>query len=110
MTGNILHGASDHNYLFNSRRLMEVRGVQYAWETMGPYIGVCAFISYARLFPVLTSPQLSKASASAPRVLARIARAPGTVLLEVTKEAISEGLLDSCLVATVMLVCGHNID
>ena len=61
-------------------------------------------------FPVLTSPQLSKASASAPRVLARIARAPGTVLLEVTKEAISEGLLDSCLVATVMLVCGHNID
>ncbi|KAI0792318.1 hypothetical protein C8Q75DRAFT_804718 [Abortiporus biennis] len=75
-----------------SRRIMEVKGVQYAWTPMDGFI--C----------------LSKVQSSAPRVLARIARAPNTVLLELTREAIQIGLLEPCLVAAVMFVCGHNID
>ena len=54
--------------------------------------------------------QLYKVNSSAPRVLARIARVPNTVMLELTQEAIHLGLLEASLVATVMLSCGHNID
>ncbi|CAL1699285.1 unnamed protein product [Somion occarium] len=75
-----------------TRRLMEVRGIEYAWAPMDGFI--CLY----------------KVSSSAPRVLARIARAPAMVILEVTADAVSGGLLEPCLVATVMFVCGHNID
>ncbi|OCH85763.1 hypothetical protein OBBRIDRAFT_821391 [Obba rivulosa] len=75
-----------------SRRTMEVRGTQYAWAPMEGFI--CLY----------------KAQSSAPRVLARIARAPTMVLLELTQEAIQLSLLEPALVATVMFVCGHNID
>ncbi|KAH8101187.1 hypothetical protein BXZ70DRAFT_891932 [Cristinia sonorae] len=75
-----------------SRREVEIRGVLYAWVPMDGFI--CLY----------------KAHATAPRVLARIARAPTTVLLELTQEALQADLLESCVVATVMFVCGHNID
>ena len=35
---------------------------------------------------------------------------PSMVLLELTQEALQTSLLEPCLVATVMFVCGHNID
>ncbi|KAI0346686.1 hypothetical protein BDW22DRAFT_793075 [Trametopsis cervina] len=75
-----------------SVRTMEVRGVRYAWAPMDTFI--CLY----------------KTQTSAPKVLARVARAPNTVLLEVTQEAMQLGLLEPCLVATVLFVCGHNID
>ncbi|KAI0656956.1 hypothetical protein C8Q70DRAFT_920493 [Cubamyces menziesii] len=74
------------------RRIMEVRGVQYAWSPVGDF--VC----------------LSKVNSTAPRVLARIARVPNNVVLELTQEVMQAGLLEPCLVATVMICCGHNID
>ena len=54
--------------------------------------------------------QLYKVNSSAPRVLARIARVPNTVILELTQEAMQLGLLEPSLIATVLLSCGHNID
>lgn len=58
----------------------------------------------------ILSVQLYRTQTSAPKVLARVARAPSAVLLELTQEAIQLGLLEPCLVATVLFVCGHNID
>lgn len=51
-----------------------------------------------------------KLNSSAPRVLARIARVPNSVMVELTSEAVQLGLLEPALVATVMLSCGHHID
>ncbi|KAI0696839.1 hypothetical protein BC835DRAFT_1271447 [Cytidiella melzeri] len=75
-----------------STRLMEIRGVHYAWAPIDGFI--CLY----------------RTQTSAPKVLARIARAPTTVLLEVTQEAVQLSLLEPCLVATVLFVCGHNIE
>ncbi|KAI0739070.1 hypothetical protein C8Q80DRAFT_1113074 [Daedaleopsis nitida] len=75
-----------------SRRIMEIHGVQYAWAPMDGFI--CMY----------------KLHSSAPRVLARIIRIPSTVTLEMTQEAMQLGLLEPALVATVLLSCGHNID
>ncbi|KAI0078326.1 hypothetical protein K474DRAFT_1594242 [Panus rudis PR-1116 ss-1] len=75
-----------------SRRKMEVRGVIYAWKPMDGFI--CLY----------------KVNSTAPRILARIARAPSMVLLEMTQEALGLNLLEPCLVSTVLLVCGHNLD
>ncbi|KAJ3479222.1 hypothetical protein NLI96_g9211 [Meripilus lineatus] len=73
------------------RRYIEVGGVRYAWKPDHSFI--CLYDT--------TSP--------APIVLARIARARGEILLEVITEAIRR-LLEPCIVATAMLVCGQNID
>ena len=59
---------------------------------------------------VPTCVQMYKVNSSAPRVLARIARIPNAVMVELTQEAMTLGLLEPALVATVMLSCGHNID
>ncbi|KAI0739067.1 hypothetical protein C8Q80DRAFT_1113006 [Daedaleopsis nitida] len=75
-----------------SHRIMEVRGVQYAWAPMQGFL--CMY----------------KANSSAPRILARITRIPNTVVLEMTQEAMQLNLLEPALVATVMLSCGSNID
>ena len=91
---------------------MEVRGVQYAWSPVGDFVCVRQPI-YVRVIRrlELTSPaQLSKVNSTAPRVLARIARVPNNVVLELTQEVMQAGLLEPCLVATVMICCGHNID
>ncbi|KAI0720753.1 hypothetical protein C8T65DRAFT_735693 [Cerioporus squamosus] len=75
-----------------SRRVMEVRGVQYAWAPMQGFI--CMY----------------KVNTSAPRVLGRIARVPNSVTLELTQEAMQLNLLEPALVATVLLSCGASID
>ncbi|KAL6300387.1 hypothetical protein BKA93DRAFT_740620 [Sparassis latifolia] len=74
------------------KRKMQVGGVQYAWSPIDGFI--CMY----------------KSQATAPRVLARIARGANTVLLELTQEALQLGLLEPAIVATVMFICGHNID
>ncbi|KAI0760118.1 hypothetical protein C8Q74DRAFT_1220865 [Fomes fomentarius] len=75
-----------------SRRIMEVRGVQYAWAPMQGFI--CMY----------------KVNTTAPRVLARIARMPNVVVLDMTQEAMQLSLLEPALVAAAMLSCGSNID
>ncbi|KAH9836321.1 uncharacterized protein C8Q71DRAFT_797099 [Rhodofomes roseus] len=74
-----------------SKRVMNVAGVPYAWSPAEGYI--CLY----------------KLQSTAPRVLARIGRAQD-VTLEMTQEGMQLGLLEACLVATVLLTCGHNID
>ncbi|KAH9933053.1 uncharacterized protein B0H18DRAFT_985309 [Fomitopsis serialis] len=74
-----------------SKRVMTIAGVQYAWSPIEGFI--CLY----------------KLQSTAPRVLARIGRAQD-VTLEMTQEAMQLGLLEACLVATVLLTCGHNVD
>ncbi len=54
--------------------------------------------------------QMYKVNTTAPRVLARIARMPNVVVLDMTQEAMQLSLLEPALVAAVMLSCGSNID
>ncbi|KAI0642595.1 hypothetical protein C8Q79DRAFT_929010 [Trametes meyenii] len=75
-----------------SRRVMEFQGVKYAWAPMEGFI--CLY----------------KVQTAAPKVLARVARIPNAVMLDITQEAMQAGMLEPCLVATVMLCAGHNID
>ncbi|KAJ7636478.1 hypothetical protein FB45DRAFT_1024597 [Roridomyces roridus] len=74
-------------------RIMKVAGEKYIWA---PRKGAIY------LYP---------AGTSTPELLARIIRAAnGTISLEITPSAISAGLLETCVVATVLLQCGHKID
>lgn len=84
----------------------------YAWTPIDGFICVRALRASHSDRSNLTDvyPQLYKVNSTAPRVLARVARGQNMVLLEITSEAMNLGLLESCMVATVMLTCGHNID
>ncbi|RPD75459.1 hypothetical protein L226DRAFT_462090 [Lentinus tigrinus ALCF2SS1-7] len=75
-----------------SRRVMEVNGVKYAWAPMQGFI--CMY----------------KVNTSTPRVLCRIARVPNSVTLELSQEAMQLSLLEPALVATVLLSSGASID
>ncbi|OSX61086.1 hypothetical protein POSPLADRAFT_1034605 [Postia placenta MAD-698-R-SB12] len=75
-----------------SKRIMQIGGVQYAWSPIEGFI--CLY----------------KLQSTAPRVLARIARLQSSILLDMTPEAMQLGLLEPCVVATVIFTCGHNID
>ncbi|KAJ6528274.1 hypothetical protein DFH09DRAFT_935328 [Mycena vulgaris] len=76
-----------------SHRVMKVSGQQYIWAPQKSTI--C-------LYP---------AGTETPELLARICRGDdGTVSLELTSTAVTAGLLETCVVATVLLQCGHKID
>ena len=51
-----------------------------------------------------------KLHSPAPRVLARVARTPNMITVDITQEALQLHLLEPTLVATVLLSCGANID
>ena len=83
------------------------------WKDLSAYVRVGRrplWQSWKQADGDYTGSQMSKVNSSAPRVLARIARIPNTVMLEMTQEAMQLGLLEPALVATVMLSCGHHID
>ncbi|KAJ7155087.1 hypothetical protein C8R46DRAFT_1196635 [Mycena filopes] len=76
-----------------SHRVMKVNDRQYIWA------------------PQKTTICLYPAGTRTPELLARILRSEeGTVSLELTSTAVSAGLLETCVVATVLLQCGHKID
>ncbi|KAJ6603581.1 hypothetical protein DFH09DRAFT_1019444 [Mycena vulgaris] len=76
-----------------SHRVMKVNGQHYIWAPQKSTI--C-------LYPAATP---------TPELLARICRGDdGTVSLELTSTAVAAGLLETCVVATVLLQCGHKID
>ncbi|KAJ7617143.1 hypothetical protein FB45DRAFT_756839 [Roridomyces roridus] len=76
-----------------SHRTMKVMDKKYVWAPR--HGAIC-------LYP---------AGTSTPELLAQIRRGEdGTVTLELLKSAVDAGLLDICVVATVMLQCGRNID
>ncbi|KAJ7292168.1 hypothetical protein C8J57DRAFT_223567 [Mycena rebaudengoi] len=77
----------------SSHRTMKLNGQEFIWAPQKSTI--C-------LYP---------AGTATPELLARICRAEdGTVSLELTSAAISGGLLETSVVATVLLQCGHKID
>ncbi|KAJ7148549.1 hypothetical protein C8R43DRAFT_889075 [Mycena crocata] len=49
-------------------------------------------------------------TATQPEIFGRITRGQGTVTLELTGEAIHQGILEPAVVATFLLQCGRNID
>lgn len=51
-----------------------------------------------------------KVHSTAPRILARVARMPNMITLDITQDALQLGLLEPAIVATVLLSCGANID
>ncbi|KAJ6459150.1 hypothetical protein C8R47DRAFT_1328057 [Mycena vitilis] len=76
-----------------SHRIMKVNGQQYIWAPQKSTI--C-------LYPAGTPNA---------ELLARIARGEdGTVSLELTPTVVKAGLVETCVVATVLLQCGHKID
>ncbi|KAF7318820.1 hypothetical protein HMN09_00217300 [Mycena chlorophos] len=74
-----------------SYRMMTVRGTQYKWVPENQYINL-----YSR--------------SSTPQFYGRISRGEGSVVLEVTGDAMQNGLLDAIVTAAVILQCGSNID
>ncbi|KAF7342248.1 hypothetical protein MVEN_01812800 [Mycena venus] len=76
-----------------SHRTMRVNEQNYFWKPQKT--AIC-------LYPAGKPPS---------ELLARISRRQdGTVCLEITAAAITDGLLETCVVATVLLQCGHKID
>ncbi|KAJ7126346.1 hypothetical protein C8R44DRAFT_874699 [Mycena epipterygia] len=72
-------------------RTMTIRGFEYTWAPDNQYINLCS-------------------AGISPQFLGRISRGEETVVIEVTPDAIQLGLLDTIVVVTVLLQCGHNID
>ncbi|KAF9058527.1 hypothetical protein BDP27DRAFT_1240773 [Rhodocollybia butyracea] len=83
--------ARDWLCLTPDARTMRIQGVNYTWTPQGTYINMYS-----------TDP--------APVFLARISRGHGTIMLDLTNQAIQLGLLNACLIATVVMQCGKNID
>ncbi|KAJ7687908.1 hypothetical protein B0H17DRAFT_938946 [Mycena rosella] len=76
-----------------SHRIMKVNGLQYIWAPQKSTI--C-------LYP---------AGTPTPELLGRICKGDdGIVSLELTSSAVAAGLLETCVVATVLLQCGRKID
>lgn len=75
-----------------SAREMDVRGMRYVWA------------------PVDKSINLYTGASSGPTFLAKLTRGPTFITLELTPDALQLGLLDSIVVATLLLQCGRNID
>ncbi|KAJ7605190.1 hypothetical protein FB45DRAFT_756936 [Roridomyces roridus] len=76
-----------------SHRVMKVKGRKYVWTPRQK--AIC-------LYPTETS---------TPALLGQITREDdGTISLEIAASAVAEGLLETCIVATVLLQCGHTID
>ncbi|KAF8633162.1 hypothetical protein AX17_004663 [Amanita inopinata Kibby_2008] len=74
-----------------SSRSMEVRGHRYTWVPHGKSVGL-------------------HAGGSTSTLLARITRSQGTIMLEMTSDAIQFGILDSVVTVAFLLQCGRNID
>ncbi|KAJ7663436.1 hypothetical protein B0H17DRAFT_1211688 [Mycena rosella] len=79
--------------LDSSHRVMKVNGRKYIWA------------------PHESTIYLYPAGTVTPDLLGRIYREDdGTASLELTITAVKAGLLEACVVATVLLQCGHKID
>ncbi|KAE9404649.1 hypothetical protein BT96DRAFT_1071446 [Gymnopus androsaceus JB14] len=72
-------------------RTMQFQSVRYTWAPQDNYINMYT-------------------TGSNPEFLARISRGHGTIMLDLTNQAIQLGLLDACIIATVIMQCGRSID
>ncbi|KAF9010118.1 hypothetical protein BDQ17DRAFT_1235143 [Cyathus striatus] len=73
-------------------RSMEVRGMRYTWAPRDKSIILFA------------------GTPSQPTFLAKVTRAHGTIVLEITPDALQLGILDSTITAALLLQCGRNVD
>lgn len=90
---------------------MEVRGHKYVWAPYDSFICVStAHIFSSVAFNQYIYIQLYAAGTSPPRTIARICKSFNIISLEMTPEAMQLGLLEVCVVTTVLLQCGRNID
>ncbi|KZP26358.1 hypothetical protein FIBSPDRAFT_819775 [Athelia psychrophila] len=86
---NWLRLASDRSY-----RAVDIRGARYTWAPQDQYI--CLWTAASQ--------------SSGRRCLARISKTYNIVSLELAPEAMQLGLLEACVITTVLLQCGRNID
>ncbi|KZP25016.1 hypothetical protein FIBSPDRAFT_856395 [Athelia psychrophila] len=77
-----------------SHRVIEIRGARYMWGPQEQYISLWTSGSNMR----------------DRRCLARISKTYNIVSLEMAAEAMQLGLLEACVITTVLLQCGRNID
>ncbi|KDQ53358.1 hypothetical protein JAAARDRAFT_137147, partial [Jaapia argillacea MUCL 33604] len=73
-------------------RTMKVNAVSYVWTKKGDYICLCS------------------AADSTSFVITRITKTPTCINLEMSQVAIGLGLLEPCVVAAVLLLCGRKLD
>ncbi|KZP26364.1 hypothetical protein FIBSPDRAFT_909295 [Athelia psychrophila] len=75
-------------------RAVDIRGARYTWAPQDQYICLWA----------------AACESSGRRCLARISKTYNIVSMEMTPEALQLGLLEACVITTVLLQCGRNID
>ncbi|KIM86694.1 hypothetical protein PILCRDRAFT_64756 [Piloderma croceum F 1598] len=75
-----------------SHRTLEFRGNRYIWAPYSSHICLYA------------------AGTATPKTLAKVSKSFNIISLEMTPEAIQLGLLEICVIVTVLLQCGRNID
>ncbi|KAL0947815.1 hypothetical protein HGRIS_013886 [Hohenbuehelia grisea] len=73
-------------------RTMEVRGKRYSWA------------------PGRDTLQMYGLEFNPPALLVKVTRQADSIILEISAHAIHAGLLSSCVVGTVLLLCGRNLD
>ncbi|KAG6854509.1 hypothetical protein C0991_006111 [Blastosporella zonata] len=83
--------SSDRRPSFSSARAMEIHGVKYIWAPHNQSINLHAG-DFARTF------------------LANVARTQNSIAIQITSDALQQKLLESIIIAAMLLQCGRNID
>ncbi|KAJ6514118.1 hypothetical protein DFH09DRAFT_941203 [Mycena vulgaris] len=73
-------------------RVMSARGRNFRWTPNGDYI------------------ELNSAGVTGPQLFARLSQGQSGPVLELTAEAVQDGLLEACVTAALLLMSGLNID
>lgn len=87
---------------------MQVQGRLYRWVPQDNNICVSDFQSYLSAY--IDALQLFNSGPGPAMIHAKITRATGRIILEMTTDALNAGLLEACVVAAVLLQSGRNID
>ncbi|KAJ6573218.1 hypothetical protein DFH09DRAFT_916159, partial [Mycena vulgaris] len=75
-----------------SYRVMSARGRTFRWTPNGDYI------------------ELHSAGVRNPQLFARLSQGQSGQVLELTTEAVQDGLLEACVTAALLLMSGRNLD
>ncbi|KAH7880128.1 uncharacterized protein C8R40DRAFT_1166323 [Lentinula edodes] len=93
-------------------RIMIIRSQEFMWIPNGGAVSVRKFSevpTHRRALNVVFS-QLYTTGSSDSEFLGRISRSVGAITLEMTQNAVRLGLLQACIITTVLLQSGENID
>lgn len=92
-----------------SSRIMEVSAMQYTWAPQNQHLNVRHFFVHISAVIDHLCLQLCLGT-SRPQLLGRVFRSTSTITIEMFSEALQLNILESAIVATVLLQCGRNID